>query len=100
MKKEETILFPYANQIGKGTMQDDQNFDSIESPMKVMMEEHENEGDRFREIRSLTDDYTPPVDGCTTYRVAFALLEEFEDDLHKHIHLENNILFPKLVKVN
>lgn len=61
----------------------------------MMMQEHENEGDRFRRIAQLSNDYTPPSDACNTYRVAFALLKEFEEDLHRHIHLENNILFPK-----
>ena len=97
MKKEEMILFPFARLVGKSKKEENQAFDNVENPVNVMMHEHENEGDRFREIRSLTNDYTPPADGCTTYRVAFSLLEEFEDDLHKHIHLENNILFPKLV---
>jgi regulator of cell morphogenesis and NO signaling len=97
MKKEEMILFPYAREVGKSKKGENQVFASVENPVNVMMHEHENEGDRFREIRDLTNQYTPPADGCTTYRVAFSLLEEFEDDLHKHIHLENNILFPKLV---
>ena len=61
----------------------------------MMMEEHDNEGERFRKIALLTNNYTPPADACNTYRVTFSMLEEFEQDLHKHIHLENNILFPK-----
>ena len=61
----------------------------------MMMAEHETEGDRFRLIEALSDNYTPPADACNTYRVTFSLLQEFEDDLHRHIHLENNILFPK-----
>ena len=61
----------------------------------MMMEEHDNEGERFRKIAALSNDYTPPADACNTYRVAFSLLQEFEEDLHRHIHLENNILFPK-----
>jgi regulator of cell morphogenesis and NO signaling len=59
-----------------------------------MMEEHVTEGDRFSKIDSLSNHYTPPADGCNTYRVTYALLKEFEQDLHLHIHLENNILFP------
>lgn len=59
-----------------------------------MEHEHEAEGERFRKIAGLTDGYTAPPDACGTYRVTFAMLKEFEDDLHKHIHLENNILFP------
>ena len=62
-----------------------------------MMEEHEAEGDRFVKIAELTNNYTPPADACSTYRVTFAMLSDFEQDLHKHIHLENNILFPSAV---
>ena len=61
----------------------------------MMEEEHDTEGERFRRIDSLTQSYTPPADACQTYRVAFSMLQEFEQDLHTHIHLENNVLFPK-----
>jgi len=72
-------------------------FGTIQSPIAVMHEEHDVEGERFRKISELTDNYTTPADGCRTYQVTFALLKEFEDDLHLHIHLENNILFPKAI---
>jgi len=98
MKKEELVLFPYARQKVKKDINETSTIANVENPVKVMMYEHENEGDRFREIRTLTNDYTPPSDACSTYKVAFKMLEEFEADLHKHIHLENNILFPKLIK--
>jgi len=65
----------------------------------MMMQEHDVEGDRFSKIAELSNNYNAPADGCTTYRVAFALLKEFEEDLHKHIHLENNILFPKALEM-
>lgn len=61
----------------------------------MMQEEHVQEGDRFAEIAQLSSGFNPPTDACATYRVSFALLKEFEKDLHLHIHLENNILFPK-----
>ena len=64
----------------------------------MMMSEHENEGDRFEKIEKLTNGYIPPSDACSTYTVAFSMLKEFEQDLHRHIHLENNILFPWAVK--
>jgi regulator of cell morphogenesis and NO signaling len=67
----------------------------VANPIQMMMEEHDNEGERFRKIAALSGDYTPPADACNTYRVTFSLLQEFEEDLHRHIHLENNILFPK-----
>lgn len=66
----------------------------------MMQHEHETEGDRFRRMEALTQNYTPPADGCQTYRVAFAMLQEFQDDLHIHIHLENNILFPAAEDMN
>ena len=64
-----------------------------------MMHEHDTEGEIFRRIEKLTDNYTPPLDACNTYKVTFALLKEFETDLHLHIHLENNILFPKSIEM-
>ncbi|HEX9151627.1 MAG TPA: iron-sulfur cluster repair di-iron protein [Flavobacterium sp.] len=99
MKKEELILFPFIKKMVKATLTDElldqPHFGTIKNPIAMMMEEHEAEGDRFIKIATLTDNYTPPEDACNTYRVTFAMLEEFEQDLHKHIHLENNILFPK-----
>jgi regulator of cell morphogenesis and NO signaling len=99
MKKEELILFPFIKKMVKATLTDElidqPHFGTIENPIAMMMEEHEAEGDRFVKIASLTNNYTPPADACNTYRVTFSMLDEFEQDLHKHIHLENNILFPK-----
>ena len=60
-----------------------------------MEAEHESAGAAMARIRELSGDYTPPADGCTTYRVALKELEAFEQDLHTHVHLENNVLFPK-----
>ena len=64
-----------------------------------MMDDHATEGERFRKIDALSNNFTPPEDACNTYRVTFALLKEFEQDLHMHIHLENNILFPKAIEL-
>jgi regulator of cell morphogenesis and NO signaling len=63
----------------------------------MMIQQHEIEGARFAKIAKLTNDYNSPVDACTTYAVTYALLKEFKKDLHLHIHLENNILFPSAV---
>jgi regulator of cell morphogenesis and NO signaling len=98
MKKEEFILFPYIKAM-EDAMRNDYplsapHFGHIDNPIAMMEEEHDTEGDRFRKISALSNKYTPPADACQTYRVAFAMLEEFENDLHTHIHLENNILFP------
>ncbi len=65
----------------------------------MMEHEHTAEGDRFARIAELTNHYTPPADACNTYRVTYAMLEEFENDLHTHIHIENNILFPKSIQL-
>ena len=103
MKKEELILFPFIKKMVKATLQDElveqPHFGTVENPIAMMMHEHDAEGERFRKIAGLTNDYTPPADACNTYKVTFAMLQEFEQDLHKHIHLENNILFPKAVEL-
>jgi regulator of cell morphogenesis and NO signaling len=65
----------------------------------LMEDDHTVEGDRFRTISDLTDNYNPPADACNTYRVTLSLLQEFEENLHRHIHLENNILFPKAIEL-
>lgn len=103
MKKEEFILFPYVRKMMKikssGEELDVPGFQTVNNPVAVMMNEHDNEGERFRTISKLSNSYTPPEDACNTYRVAFSLLQEFEEDLHKHIHLENNILFPRAIEM-
>ncbi|WP_108423192.1 iron-sulfur cluster repair di-iron protein [Flagellimonas amoyensis] len=99
MKKEELILFPWICKLVDATPDgktlERPRFGTVANPIQMMMEEHDNEGERFRKIAALSGDYTPPADACNTYRVTFSLLQEFEEDLHRHIHLENNILFPK-----
>jgi len=102
MKKEELILFPYIRKMLKkqkdgSSVLSAPHFGTVKNPIKMMMDEHENEGERFEKIAELADNYNPPADACNTYRVTYALLDEFEKDLHKHIHLENNILFPKSI---
>ena len=97
MKKEELILFPFFKKLAKlkkeGGAYEKPHFETVENPIAMMHHEHEVEGGRFRKIAEFTGNYTPPTDACTTYRVTFSMLKEFEEDLHKHIHLENNILF-------
>ena len=103
MKKEELILFPFVKRMVNATLKNEAiqspQFGTVENPIEMMMEEHDTEGQRFREIAELTDNYNPPADACNTYKVTYAMLEEFEKDLHLHIHLENNILFPKAIKL-
>lgn len=101
MKKEELLLFPAIRKMVaaglSGATLMEPPFGSVNNPIRQMMQEHDTEGERFRRIDALSDGYTPPQDACNTYRVAFSLLKEFEEDLHRHIHLENNLLFPKSV---
>jgi regulator of cell morphogenesis and NO signaling len=103
MKKEELILFPYVKAMEEAKSShfslSKPHFGAIENPIHMMEDEHETEGERFRLISELSAGYQTPTDGCQTYKVAFAMLQEFEEDLHKHIHLENNILFPKATEL-
>ena len=103
MKKEELILFPMVRKLVKAKLEglsvEAPAFGSIQNPIEAMMQEHSTEGDRFRKIEELSNNYTPPQDACNTYGVTLGLLKEFEQDLHLHIHLENNILFPKAIEL-
>ena len=103
MKKEELILFPFIRKMTQAKMEnikvDAAHFGTVINPIQMMMDEHTVEGNRFRKIEELSNNYTPPQDACNTYRVSFSLLKEFEQDLHLHIHLENNILFPKAIEI-
>ena len=99
MKKEELILFPFIRKMvvakEKGSCLDFPSFGDLVNPINMMKEEHNDEGEYFRKIASLSNQYEPPADACNSFRITYSLLHEFEDDLHLHIHLENNILFPK-----
>ncbi|WP_392469770.1 iron-sulfur cluster repair di-iron protein [Sphingobacterium cellulitidis] len=103
LEKEEKILFPFIEKLEEAqNSKGDYNqpgFGSVQNPISMMIHEHEQEGDRFAKISDLSDQYTAPIDACSTYQVAFEMLREFEQDLHKHIHLENNILFPKSIQL-
>ncbi len=101
MKKEELMLFPFIRKMAQakqsgGTLQP-APFGTIRNPVNAMLQDHTTEGERFERIAQLSDNYTVPADGCNTYRITLAGLKEFEKDLHLHIHLENNILFPKAI---
>lgn len=103
MKKEELILFPYIIRLEKA-LEERQDltspaFGKIENPITQMEKDHNTEGDRFRKIEALTNKYRPPADACATFSRTYALLNEFQKDLHTHIHLENNILFPKSIQL-
>lgn len=103
MQKEERILFPYIKQMQ--AILDSQSkmvtpvFGTAQNPINMMEHEHENAGEIMAKIRKLSNDYTPPAWACNTYKVLYSFLHEFETDLHQHVHLENNILFPKAIEL-
>ena len=101
MMKEENILFPFIKKLAEGKRNnsrvDAPPFGTIANPVRMMEMEHEDVGNVMEEINKLTKGFNPPADACTTFRVSYAKLKEFEDDLHQHIHLENNMLFPKAI---
>ena len=97
LMKEEQILFPYVKQMGSGSGCSPSCFGTVQNPVRVMMVEHDHAGKKLREMRRITSDYSIPADACISYATLFRALVEFEQDLHQHIHLENNILFPRAV---
>lgn len=102
MQKEEAILFPrikeMENQLASGNPPTVQ-VTYLKAPISMMEQEHDHAGTAMAEIRKLTSNYTLPDDACTTYKLSFAALEAFELDLHQHVHLENNMLFPKALSL-
>lgn len=101
MHKEEKMLFPYIREMIRSGPEPvvPPAFKTVRNPISVMEFEHERAGKMMEKIRTLSGGYQPPQDACTTFRLCLAELDEFERDLHKHVHLENNILFPKSVKI-
>ena len=103
MFKEERILFPYI--IGLEDAVTNRRpllrpaFDTVSNPIRTMMREHDNAGHLLKQMRHLTLDYTPPADACMSYQALYQALNELEKDLHEHIHLENNILFPSAAEM-
>ncbi len=101
MMKEEEILFPYIKRIvtvkNNKAKPEPPYFGTVKNPIKMMEAEHEAAGDEMFEIRSITNGYNPPADACNTYKALYQELKDFEEDLHKHVHLENYILFPKSI---
>jgi len=103
MHKEEAVLFPRIKELEKfaGHEHGDIKLSVtyLQAPITMMEQEHDHAGALLAEIRLLSDNYTPPQDACTTYKLLFAALQAFELDLHHHVHLENNILFPKAIRM-
>lgn len=96
MMKEEQVLFPHIVRMEQaGTAPVASCFGSVANPINMMNYEHEHAGKLLADMATLTNDYQPPEDACFSYRALYQGLREFEQDLHMHIHLESNILFPK-----
>jgi regulator of cell morphogenesis and NO signaling len=103
MFKEEQVLFPYLVAMDQARLQGRPiplpPFGTVKNPIRMMMMEHDTVGDLLRDLRIVTKEYKVPADGCMSYQTLYRALEAFEKDLHQHIHLENNLLFPKAVEL-
>ncbi|MCE7791197.1 iron-sulfur cluster repair di-iron protein [Salipaludibacillus sp. CUR1] len=96
MVKEEQVVFPAIYQYG--TTRSAADWEAAVKRVSELESEHEAAGDLLKKIRSITNDFTPPPGACTTYKMTFTRLEALEEDMFQHIHLENNILFPRLME--
>jgi len=103
MVKEERVLFPYIKELVAATKYTQPlhaaQFGTVQNPINMMEMEHEVVGKNLEEIRTLSNNYTLPEDACASYSLLYRMLDEFEEDLHLHIHLENNILHPKALEL-
>jgi regulator of cell morphogenesis and NO signaling len=103
LAKEEAVLFPYIAKLERalanGTGQPHSCFGTVDHPIAMMTQEHEAAGALLQQIRQLSRDFTTPQDACPTFRAFYDGLRDFEQDLHQHIHLENNILFPRAIEL-
>jgi regulator of cell morphogenesis and NO signaling len=103
MSKEEQVLFPYIENletaVSRGEPAPTPFFGTVRNPIRMMMKEHDDAGDALRSLRRVSSNYKVPADGCVSFRTLYQALEEFEKDLHEHIHLENNILFPRAAEL-
>jgi regulator of cell morphogenesis and NO signaling len=103
MAKEEQVLFPYLEQAeaaaASGGARPHSCFGTVANPIAMMVHEHEGAGEALAQLRRLSHDYASPQDGCASYHAFYDGLRALEQDLHQHIHLENNILFPRAVQL-
>ena len=104
LAKEEAVLFPYIagleRSVSIGTPKPRSCFGTIANPIAMMTQEHDAAGALTSEIRRLSGNFTTPEDACPTFHAFYDGLREFEQDLHQHIHLENNILFPRAIALD
>lgn len=103
LMKEEGMLFPYVEQLedaaNRGRRAAPPMFGTVQNPVRMMMMEHDSAGEILRKMRQAASNYTLPEDACMNFRMLYQALQEFEMDLHQHIHLENNILFPRAIEL-
>lgn len=103
MQKEEMILFPAINRLEEARRQGSPPppapGGTLNNPIRMMEHEHDNAGAALKAMREATSDYTLPAGACVTFGALYSQLEEMEADLHHHIHLENNILFPRAAEL-
>ncbi|MGD9999379.1 MAG: iron-sulfur cluster repair di-iron protein [Ilumatobacteraceae bacterium] len=99
LTKEERVLFPMIRELVSATAVPAFHCGSLRNPISVMLSEHDRVGDLLARLRGLTDGYTAPADGCASYLACFAGLAELEADTHLHVHKENNVLFPMVVRL-
>jgi regulator of cell morphogenesis and NO signaling len=101
LMKEEMVLFPYIERMEEAVIQNEPvlpaPFGTVQKPVSMMEHEHDSAGAALRSIRAASKEYTSPADACVSYRTLYKALADFEADLHQHIHLENNILFPRAI---
>ena len=96
MLKEEQVLFPYVNELEGGNARTP-FFGTVKNPVRKMMEEHDRVGELLASLRLITSDYTPPESACFSYRELYRRLSELEQKTHEHIHVENNLYFPRAI---
>jgi regulator of cell morphogenesis and NO signaling len=100
--KEETCLFPYVVKLEsfgpQGIARPTAHFGTVQNPVRMMLFEHDLAGQLLRELRRITSEYAIPGDACASYNALYEGIQEFEADLHQHIHLENNVLFPRAIQ--
>jgi regulator of cell morphogenesis and NO signaling len=101
MMKEDMVLFPYIVRMEEAVIQRQPvvpaPFGTVENPVAMMEHEHDSAGNALRAMRKASNDFALPADVCISYRTLYGALQAFEADLHQHIHLENNILFPRAI---
>jgi regulator of cell morphogenesis and NO signaling len=103
LMKEESVLFPYVRSMEesiRGTAKRRPScFGTVRNPIHMMELEHDSAGDALRELRAVTNGFVSPEEGCFSFKALYKGLEEFEEDLHQHIHMENNILHPRAIEL-